>query len=155
MRRTLLVFIGAVIAVVALVAFFDRNVAAPVTRQETLSEPRVHAYRDWQNMAVQLREGDLVAIRASGEWLYTPHEVHGPQGHPRYPAPDFYPIPYAAGGVLIGRIGEKGEPFVVGKRTIHYAYEDGPLYLRINDDRLGDNWGSVVVDIEVTPYEEE
>ena len=138
----------------ALAALFDRNVAAPAVRQESLSQPHVYAYRGWQNVGVRLQAGDQAEIRADGEWLYTPDEVHGPEGHARYPAPSFYPIPYVPGGVLIGRIGEKGQPFVVGRRTSVYAEEPGLLYLRINDDRLGDNWGWVAVDVEVTEAED-
>lgn len=150
MRRAIFLLLGVMVAIVALGALFDRNVAAPGVRQESLSQPHVYAYRGWQNLGVRLQAGDLVEIRAEGEWLYTPDEYHGPEGHARYPAPAFYPIPYVPGGVLIGRIGEKGQPFVVGQRTSVYAEEPGLLYLRINDDRLGDNWGWVAVDVEVT-----
>ena len=151
MRRALLLLLGIVVGIVALAALFDRNVAAPVVHQETLSQPHVYAYRGWQNVGVRLQEGDGADIRAAGEWLYTPDEVHGPEGHARYPAPTFYPMPYVPGGVLIGRIGEDGEPFLVGRRTLVYAREPGLLYLRINDDLLGDNWGWLAVEVEVTP----
>lgn len=154
MRRLLLFLLSLGLAVVALALVVDHNIAAPVMRQESLSQSRVYAYRDWQSVGVHLNEADRFEIRASGEWLYTPDEVHGPQGHARYPAPSFYPVPHVPGGALIGKIGEEGEPFLVGSRHMQYAYQGGRLYLRINDDRLGDNWGSVVVDVDVTPYEE-
>ena len=154
MRRILILILGLAVTVAALVVLFDRNIAAPVVRQEDLSRPRVFAYRDWQNMGVRLDRGDRIDIIAEGEWLYTPDEVHGPEGHHRYPAPNFYPIPSVPGGVLIGRIGEKGKPFLVGRRTVWHAQQPGTLYLRINDDMLGDNKGWVAVDIEVTHEEE-
>ena len=88
-------------------------------------------------------------IEAGGEWLYTPGEYHGPAGHPRFRAPEFYPLPGVAGGALIGRIGETGAPFYVGERWSGRAGGDGPLYLRIDDDLLGDNEGFVLVDVEV------
>ena len=56
--------------------------------------------------------------------------------------------------LLIGRIGEKGKTSLVGKRGTEFAHQPGALYLRINDDKLGDNWGWVEVDVEVTPPEE-
>jgi hypothetical protein len=131
-------------------------------RQETLAQSRIFAYRGWQSTGVRVAEGDAVTIRAWGEWLYTPGEYHGPEGHARYPAPSFYPLPYiqgamgpgVAGGVLIGRIGERGAPFLVGKRAIVHASEPGILYLRINDDILSDNEGWVEVEVSVETPEE-
>lgn len=109
----------------------------------------IYAYRDWQGTSVQVETGDQVSIQARGEWLYTPGEWHGPQGHARYPAPSFYPIPNVAGGVLIGRIGDQGPLFVVGQGIRFAAPLDGQLYLRIDDDILSDNEGKVQVEITV------
>jgi hypothetical protein len=154
LRRAIILILGAILAITALVTMFDANIAAPVTRQEDLSQPRVFAYRGWQSVGTRVNEGDEVRIEAYGEWLYTPGEMHGPEGHARYPAPTFYPIPNVPGGVLIGRIGETGQPFVVGRGTVVQARQTGTLYLRINDDLLGDNWGWVAVDVDVTSPED-
>lgn len=124
--------------------------------QDTLHQQKIYAYRDWQSVGVQVHANEAVAIRAEGEWLYTPGEYHGPEGHPRYPAPSFYPIAGVPGGILIGKIGETGTPFVVGSYTeqpVRDLPEDGLLYLRINDDLLSDNKGSVVIDITVNETE--
>jgi glucose dehydrogenase len=120
-----------------------------------MAETHIYAYRDWQSTGVRLLAGDEVTIRAEGRWLYTPDEYHGPEGHPRFPAPAFYPVSGTAGGVLIGRIGPSGVPFVVGRRTRTYAADSGMLYLRINDDRLTDNDGHITAEITVIPYEVE
>lgn len=120
-------------------------------RQAELSQPRIYAYRDWQSVGVQVNEGDLIRLRAQGTWLYTPGEYHGPEGHRRYPAPSVYPIGGVAGGVLLGRIGEDGRPFIVGRGGTFYAERAGTLYLRINDDILSDNEGYVTVEVTVTP----
>ena len=122
-------------------------------RQDDLSQPRIYAYRDWQSVGVQLSPGDVVRLRAAGTWLYTPGEYHGPEGHHKYRAPDTYPINGVAGGVLLGRIGEDGPPFIVGRGKTFVADREGFLYLRINDDILSDNEGYVAVEIEVTPAE--
>ena len=119
-----------------------------------LNALRIYAYRDWQSTGVRIGQGDLVSLEAEGVWLYTPEEYHGPEGHRIYVAPSFYPLPGARGGALIGRIGEEGQPFYVGKRTRWYATEAGTLYLRIDDDILSDNEGYVEIDLEVTPAEE-
>ena len=89
-------------------------------------------------------------MRAQGTWLYTPGEYHGPEGHRIYRAPTFYPIGGTAGGVLLGRIGEDGQMFVVGRGGTFYAERAGLLYLRINDDILSDNEGYVTVEVSVT-----
>lgn len=156
-----LVFIGYLLAN-TLAGVLAAN-ALPVA-QESLHQQKIYAYRDWQSVGVQIHEDEMVAIQASGEWLYTPGEYHGPEGHPRYAAPDFYPIAGAPGGILIGKIGETGMPFIVGQGTSVSAYEwqaregiqnSGLLYLRINDDILSDNKGSVVVAFTVTKADDE
>ncbi len=114
-----------------------------------LRELRIYAYRDWQSAGVYLHPGDVFSIEASGEWSYTPGEFHGPDGHPRYPAPSFYPIPNVRGGCLIGRIGEEGQVFLVGSRYRSTAHTEGLLYLRINDDILSDNVGWMRVEVTV------
>ena len=122
-------------------------------RQNVLSQPRVYAYRDWQSVGVQLSPGDIVRLRAEGTWLYTPGEYHGPEGHRSYPAPNTYPINGIAGGVLLGRVGEDGYAFIVGRGGTFVADREGFLFLRINDDVLSDNEGYVTVEFEVTPAE--
>lgn len=138
--------------------------AAPVG-QETLHKQKIYAYRDWQSTGVQIHANETFEITAEGEWLYTPGEYHGPDGHPRYPAPSFYPIADVAGGVLIGKIGENGTPFVVGSRNWNSSYDgwdasagryaEGLLYLRINDDILSDNRGAVTVDVTAHAVDEQ
>ncbi len=126
--------------------------------QSAVSKPRIYAYRDWQSVGVYVQEGDMVHIRARGTWLYTPEEYHGPEGHARYPAPAFYPIPNVAGGMLIGRVGDAedgGELFLVGRGRSIYVDHPGLLYLRINDDILSDNEGYVTVEVGVTHPEED
>ena len=138
---TLFVFIG-LIGVVA------GETVAPVS-QNSLAVPRIFAYRSWQSVGVRVRAGDELRIRAEGNWMYTPGEYHGPGGHARYSAPAFYPLPGVPGGALIGRIGENGEPFLVGRGGVWRMMESGLLYLRIDDDILSDNDGTVAVEVEV------
>jgi hypothetical protein len=155
MKRLVRRFIVAVAGVGLLVAgvYLAAGAALMPLRQENIATPRIFAYRDWQSVGMQLQAGDLVTIWAEGEWLYTPGEFHGPEGHARYPAPTFYPVPYVAGGALIGRVGEGGEPFYVGKRATVEALQAGRLYLRIDDDILSDNEGWVEVRVQVQPSE--
>jgi hypothetical protein len=124
------------------------------THQEAMAQTQIYAYRGWQSTGIRLKTNETAAIRASGEWLYTPGEWHDANGHRRYPAPSFYPVPGVAGGVLLARIGENGTPQPVGKRGYLWAGEPGMLYLRINDDILSDNKGLLDVAIEVIPAPE-
>lgn len=155
MKKSLLLVLVALVAVLALVAVVAlgvlvAGVAVRPRAHGALDQPRIYAYRDWQSVGVRLHQGDVVSIRAEGEWLYTPGEYHGPQGHARYTAPSFYPLPGVRGGALLGRIGDHGEPFLVGRRTTRLAEGDGMLYLRIDDDILSDNDGYVTVEVTVT-----
>lgn len=152
MRKILLVA-GAVAVLVILTQTAPRSLTVSRNHNELLAK-KIYAYRDWQSTGVRIDQGDRVEIEAEGEWLYTPDEVHGPAGHPRFPAPSFYPVSSGSGGALIGRIGETGGRFVVGERINMQATQHGILYLRINDDILSDNDGWVAVRIDVTQTED-
>jgi hypothetical protein len=149
-RQRIIVLI--VLTLGALAAFGSLTVFAdwgPVA-QDALTVNRVYAYRDWQSTGLQLDRGDRFTIRAQGEWLYSPFAgPNGPEGHVRYRAPDFYPLPGVGGGALIGRVGEDGRPFYVGRFAAGQADRNGLLYLRIDDDLLGDNAGSLMLDTQV------
>ena len=123
---------------------------APEVYADRGSQQTVYAYRDWQSTIYTLNPGDSVRIAATGSWMYSPEVgLHGPEGSRYHMAPESYPVPYAPGGILLGRIGENGQPFVVGRGTFDTAQENGKLYLRINDDRLGDNEGELAVEMEI------
>lgn len=158
MIRRLFLIAAALALLLGAVYVTAASALSPV-RQETRAKTRIFAYRGWQSTGIRVEEKDRLTLRAHGEWLYTPDETHGPEGHARFPAPTFYPIPsyhdsygthgVVPGGVLIGRIGESGAPFVVGRGTSIVAPERGMLYLRINDDILSDNEGWVEVGVQV------
>lgn len=135
---------------VGMLYLLTTGVWMPVQQRE-MGELRIYAYREWQSSGIRLEDEEVARIRATGEWLYTPGEFHGPEGHPRYPAPNFYPVTGTAGGVLLARVGESGTPIAVGKRGSLWVppNEAGMLYFRINDDVLTDNDGYVTVNVTV------
>jgi hypothetical protein len=155
MRRLILLII---LPLLALCVFSGLVRSSPggTIQQADLAEKRVYAYRDWQSVGVILHGGDRFTIKAEGEWLYTPvGGYNGPEGHKTYWAPDFYPLPGGPrGGCLIGRIGQGGQPFYVGRRYVSTAVSDGTLYLRINDDILSDNQGALTVLVTVEKPEQ-
>jgi hypothetical protein len=119
-------------------------------RQADLQRHIIYPYRQWQSTGLKLQPGDTLNLRAEGQWQYSPIVgLTGPGGG--RPAVDSYPLPTVPGGALIGRIGDTGQPFYVGRRYHAWAAEAGLLYLRINDDLLGDNQGVMRVNIDVTP----
>ena len=151
--RKILLLAAAVAVLVTLTQTAPPNLAVSRNHSDLIAK-RIYAYRDWQSTGVRIDQGDRIEIQAEGEWLYTPDEFHGPAGHPIYPAPSFYPVGKGTGGALIGRIGETGARFIVGKRLNMQASQHGILYLRINDDVLSDNDGWVAVHIDVTETED-
>lgn len=141
------------LALVALGWLLVSEAWGPVAH-ESLKVDRVYAYRGWQSTGVQLAQGDWYDIRAEGTWLYSPYAgPNGPEGHHRYQSPSFYPLPNVPGGALIGRVGETGRPFYVGRGTGGRAEQQGLLYLRIDDDLLGDNQDYLTIKVKVTPPE--
>jgi hypothetical protein len=48
-----------------------------------------------------------------------------------------------------------GQPFYVGRGYASTVVSDGTLYLRINDDMLSDNQGSLTIVVTVVKFEEE
>ncbi len=150
MKKSLLLVLLTLLASIGLIVLVIKETIVPM-KHEALTNPRIFAYRDWQSVGVQVQAGDVLQISAKGSWMYTPDEYHGPEGHARYRAPGFYPLPNVPGGALIGRIGENGEPFYVGQRVTWGAEQDGLLYLRIDDDILSDNDGWVAVEVSISP----
>lgn len=154
-RITLLV----ILSLLALCAFANLTLRAdgrPIHKAD-LSEQRIYAYRGWQSIGLTLHPGELLTIRAQGRWLYSPDVgYHGPQGSSvEFPAPLYYPLPNKIGGCLIGRIGETGKPFYVGRGITTQVDTFGPLYLRINDDIVTDNDGYMTIEVTVMPPEED
>ena len=148
----------AVFGVVSLCAFSGWLAAKQwrPTAAAGVGEQRVFAYRGWQSTGRTVQPGELLTIDSQGEWMYSPEAgVNGPRGHPVFTAPSIYPVPGMPGGALIGRIGDYGTPFYVGMHyhqvpTILDQDDSKLLYLRINDDLLGDNRGYVTVRVELT-----
>jgi len=147
-----------ILPLLALCAFANLTMRAdgrPI-QQADLSEQRIYAYRSWQSVGLTLHPGEVFTIKAQGRWLYSPDVgYHGPQGSSvQYPAPVYYPLSNKIGGCLIGRVGETGKPFYVGRGTTVQTKVFGPLYLRINDDIVTDNDGYVTVEVTVHQPEE-
>ncbi len=147
-RGQVLLVLSALPALCLLLAWASTAAPALIDAQD-LDSLSIYAYRDWQSTGVYVQPDQRVSVRARGEWLYTPGEWHDANGHRRYLAPKFYPVPGVRGGALIGKIGEQGGAFMVGADRMWRVGEAGMLYLRIDDDIVSDNEGKLQVDVRV------
>lgn len=153
MKRLFLLIILPVFFLCLFAQFVSSQNLGPLAAEDVIKR-KIYAYRGWQSTGVILQEGESFTLKAGGKWLYSPVVgYHGPEGSRHYRAPDFYPMPYLPGGCLIGRIGELGEPFYVGRSIRWTAQSPGPLYLRINDDILSDNNGFITFSVKITGRE--
>jgi len=121
----------------------------------------VDARSQWVETGLNLKAGESITIRASGEitagkssTLNQDFKI-GPEGTFFYTdevADKSFPLAAAASGPaacfgLIGRIGN-GSPFVVGDQSSLRVKSSGPLMLGINDFKHSDNAGQFEVSIE-------
>ncbi len=107
------------------------------------------AIGDWRDTGVDIRQGETYVLRAQGTWSVGPicgvTDASGAGVMPMC-AGDPFGIG-ATGSTLIGKIGETGRPFRVGKRMTLEAEKTGILHLRAYDLLPFDNTGSVTVTV--------
>lgn len=111
-------------------------------------EVRVPANEAWTDSGVQVKKGDRVSFRASGQITFgrSAGQTAGPDGNNAMKGPDF-PVPVMPVGGLIGKV-DNSPAFPIGTNTQPIVMPaDGRLMLGVNDNELGDNSGffSVVV----------
>lgn len=135
-----------VILVVAVVL-----IAAVVSRDGDAAGPRdvvVDGTRLWTDSRVALRAGDEVQVTARGTIFHNETSSIGPEGFPN--RPDLLtPLDRANHAGLLGRVGDTGEPFFVGRGTSFIVDRDGRLFLGINDGGLENNRGFFTATVRV------
>ncbi len=110
----------------------------------------IQADRAWQDTGVYVNPGDrVILMQIEGRWTNFAEggEWFDANGSPSLWLSEERPLPIVHGGVLIGRIGEGGSVFPVGRWSEITVAEEGPLYLMMNSGSLGDNQGSITVQI--------
>ncbi|MDP8248858.1 MAG: alkaline phosphatase family protein [Candidatus Tritonobacter lacicola] len=127
----------------------------------------VQSQKPWTPTGISLENGRWLEIKAEGEAEITRrtflgrHDydyIVGPAGTYVYPdvaADKPFPLAAAESGpapayALIGKIGEDGEPFLVGERLSIEVSGSGELFMGINDYDFKDNSGSFTADIGVS-----
>jgi len=121
--------------------------ALPGARQSQIVE--VYADQAWNDTGIAIRSGDLLTIDyLAGKWSPWPgdsYDAIGSGGDPVCRCNVLNGVSHAA---LLGRIGDQ-EIFFVGDQFHHRVGEEGTLYLGINDVDLGDNSGSLQVEVTI------
>ncbi len=132
----------------------QRLESAALTETTTTTEINVDSRRDWQDTGVEVLPGAKITIRAKGAYDFGRGIEIGPNGlHDRPDARPFlgsWPVNHLTGLALIGRIGKDGDPFLVGEEMETVTYEEGHLFLTVNDDFREVNNGKLNVHIEVS-----
>ena len=111
-------------------------------------EVRVQANQAWTDTGVQVKKGDRVSFRSSGQINFgqSAGQTAGPDGSGTMHQ-QAYPVPVMPVGGLIGKVGNS-PAFPIGSNTQPIVMPaDGRLMLGVNDNELGDNSGyfSVIV----------
>ncbi len=114
--------------------------AGTVGRRQTTSFT-VPGNQQWIETDINVRDGETLNFRVSGEVEYAPNARVNPAGAARRtPGGPDVPIPNAPAGALVGRI-DNGQPFLIGRNTSVRMPANGTLFLGINDDNVTDNGG--------------
>jgi len=102
----------------------------------------------WTNSGIDVRRGEIIHFRASGNVTLSenPNDNGTPAGANDGRLAGNSPLPGVTGGMLIGRVGNSA-PFAIGAESDVPMPSNGRLYLGVNDDYVGDNRGSFVVEM--------
>lgn len=100
----------------------------------------------WTDTGIDVRGGQEMAFVATGQVRWGPNRRDGAGGERNSPFNQGRPMPDRNAAALIGRIGTNGDPFFIGDEQQPLRVRgSGRLFLRINDDFLNDNSGSLRV----------
>jgi hypothetical protein len=110
----------------------------------------VEAQRGWVDTGIDVRNGDTIAIEASGTVTLSSNasDVAEPSGSRTGRRANSSPLPDHAAGALIARVADAA-PIAAGGRQSFTANASGRLYLAVNDDYFDDNRGQYRVMVSV------
>ncbi len=115
----------------------------------------VSATQQWTPTNITLNKGDSVTIYCDGiASTDGASDVNGaywfgPDGNGRDVSNQAHPMPSAPGQSVIGKIGDSGQPFFIGKHVSFVLDTTGTLILGYNDNQLFDNYGYYVAFINI------
>jgi len=142
------VALAALVLPLTVACMIDYYTESPSAR-ERATQIEIEARRGWTDTGMDLQPGDeVITAYISGEWSPWPgghFDALGSGGDPRCDCNVLAGVSHAA---LIGRVGD-ADPFLVGARFDQPVGQGGRLWLGINDTRLDDNGGALIVRIEL------
>jgi hypothetical protein len=114
------------------------------------------AQRSFKSTGVRVQAGDRITVKAEGSIVMSPwgsNASSGPDGAPNY---GWYIPNQIAGGTLVGKIGDKGVIFKVGRQSTIVAKNSGVLQLAIGmqGDYAGEGYqfpGEYRVKLKIDP----
>jgi hypothetical protein len=107
----------------------------------------VQANQPWTDTGIRVSRGERLAFNGSGDINIAQGASSGVGGSPITPGGRL-PVPNAAVGALIGRVGN-GPAFLIGPNTAPIAMPgNGNLMLGVNDDHYEDNTGTYSVSVQ-------
>lgn len=114
------------------------------------------AQRTYKSTGIRVQTGDRITFKAEGSIVMSPwgsNASSGPDGAPNY---GWYIPNQIAGGTLVGRIGDKGAVFKVGRQMTMVAKSSGVIQLAIGmqGDYSGDGYqfpGEYRVKLKIDP----
>ena len=134
----------------------EQELAAPDAGGDTTDDPDgddveqteftldVEASHVWSDTGVDLERGEMFSVLASGTIDFGSNST-GPGGYGPNDFDQYNVVPCSNHAALVGRIGQDGEPFLLGAEAMSVATAAGRLYLGPNDSNLGDNSGAYAV----------
>jgi hypothetical protein len=133
--------------------------AAPAPATAATVSVRVDAQQAWTDTGLTVNQGDNVTFNANGQVQIRPGQVATPDGNGERASDQgsnrranrrdsqSYPMPGAAVGALVGKIGD-GAAFGIGmQRQPLPMPASGRLMLGVNDNDLSDNSGAFTVSV--------
>jgi hypothetical protein len=108
----------------------EAGVKEPFRKTVTVEGTNI-AQRGFKSTGVRVEAGDKIVVRADGNVIMSPwgsNAATGPDGAPNY---GWYVPNQIPGGALVGRIGDKGQVFKVGRQSTFVAKSSGVLQLAI------------------------
>jgi hypothetical protein len=138
--QILIVIVALILTGCAGIHYTDSIQAVDITRsgRRTVTSTVSAQAEDWRNSGVLVSKGRTYRISASGKWkFYLTAGWTGPDGIGAYNLicwdnPNKIIQGYSH-STLIGKIGEDGDPFVIGNELELVAQTDGILFFRINE----------------------
>jgi hypothetical protein len=100
-------------------------------RKSVTVEGKHVAQRSFKSSGVRVQAGDKITFRADGNMIMSPwgsNAATGPDGAQNY---GWYVANQIPGGALVGRIGDKGQVFKVGRQLTMVAKSSGVLQLAV------------------------